>query len=40
MAITIVLSVFGVFWAFSLDQGQLYNRAGAYDIVVNGFLFK
>lgn len=36
MAITIVLSVFGVFWAFSLDQGQLYNRAGAYDIVVNG----
>lgn len=36
MAITIVLSVFGVFWAFSLDQGQLYNHAGAYDIVVNG----
>ena len=36
MAITIVLSVFGVFWAFGLDQGQLYNRAGAYDIVVNG----
>lgn len=36
MTITIVLSVFGVFWAFSLDQGLLYNRAGAYDIVVNG----
>lgn len=36
MTITIVLSVFGVFWAFSLDQGLLYNGAGADDIVVNG----
>lgn len=36
MIIAIVLSVFGIVWAFSLDQGLLYNRAGAYDIVVNG----
>lgn len=36
MTVAIVLSVLGVFWAFSLDQGLLYNSAGAYDIVVNG----
>ena len=36
MIVAIVLSVFGIVWAFSLDQGLLYNRAGAYNIVVNG----
>lgn len=36
MIVAIALSVFGIVWAFSLDQGLLYNRAGAYNIVVNG----
>lgn len=34
--ISIVLSVFGILWAFTIKQESLYNGTGAYDITVNG----